>query len=348
MTTAIDIHNLNERSLSLLKTLVERYVQDGQPVGSRALSKDSELNLSPATIRNVMADLEEMGLIRSPHTSAGRVPTASGYRLFVDSLLTVKPLDKSMLNKLGSELNDKDESKNVLEKASRILSDVTHMAGVVTLPSRDIIRFRHIEFLALSNNRILVVFVADEQEVHNKIIHTDRAFSAAELQQAANYLNSIYTGQSLAKVTESIIEDLEKNKNQVNEAMVNAVSMAQQVFEKTGDEDYIVSGQTNLMEFSELANMEHLKQLFEAFNQKQAVLHLLEKCQNANGVQIFIGEESGYEPFNQCSVVTSPYTVEGEVLGVLAVVGPTRMAYEKVIPFVDVTAKLLGSALKSR
>ncbi len=336
------------RSLYLLKMLVERYVQDGQPVGSRALSKNSELNLSPATIRNVMADLEEMGLIWSPHTSAGRVPTASGYRLFVDSLLTVKPIDKNLLNKLGEELQGAEENEAVVEKASKILSDVTRMAGVVTLPSRDVIRFRHIEFLALSNNRVLVIFVADEQEVHNKIIHTDRVYSAAELQQAANYLNSIYTGQSLAKVIKSILDDLEKNKNQVNEAMINAVSMAQQVFEKTGDEDYIVSGQTNLMDFSELANMEHLKQLFEAFNQKQAVLHLLEKCQKADGVQIFIGEESGYEPFNQCSVVTSPYTVEGEVLGVLAVVGPTRMAYEKVIPFVDVTAKLLGSALKSR
>lgn len=336
------------RSLYLLKMLVERYVQDGQPVGSRALSKNSELSLSPATIRNVMADLEEMGLIWSPHTSAGRVPTASGYRLFVDSLLTVKPIDKNLLNKLGEELQGAEENEAVVEKASKILSDVTRMAGVVTLPSRDVIRFRHIEFLALSNNRVLVIFVADEQEVHNKIIHTDRVYSAAELQQAANYLNSIYTGQSLAKVTKSILDDLEKNKNQVNEAMINAVSMAQQVFEKTGDEDYIVSGQTNLMDFSELANMEHLKQLFEAFNQKQAVLHLLEKCQKADGVQIFIGEESGYEPFNQCSVVTSPYTVEGEVLGVLAVVGPTRMAYEKVIPFVDVTAKLLGSALKSR
>ncbi len=346
MNAAIDIQNLDDRSLSLLKTLVERYVHDGQPVGSRVLSKDSELQLSPATIRNVMADLEEMGLIRSPHTSAGRVPTASGYRLFVDSLLTVRPVDEALLNKLDAELKENDE--HVLEKASKILSDVTRMAGVVTLPSREIVRFRHIEFLALSNNRILVVFVADEQEVHNKIIHTDRFYSAAELQQAANYLNSIYTGQSLVKVRESILQDLENNKNQVNEAMVNAVSMAQQVFEQTGDEDYIVSGQTNLMDFSELANMEHLKQLFEAFNQKQAVLHLLDKCQNADGVQIFIGEESGYEPFNQCSVVTSPYTVEGEVLGVLAVVGPTRMAYEKVIPFVDVTAKLLGSALKCR
>ncbi len=348
MNTASNIQNLNERSLSLLKTLVERYVQDGQPVGSRALSKNSELNLSPATIRNVMADLEDMGLIRSPHTSAGRVPTASGYRLFVDSLLTVKPIDQTLLSKLDATLKESGETENVVESASRILSEVTRMAGVVTLPSRDIIRFRHIEFLALSNNRILVVFVADEQEVHNKIIHTDRTFSAAELQQAANYLNSIYTGQSLARVRELILKDLEKNKNQVNEAMVNAVNMAQQVFEKTGDEDYIVSGQTNLMDFSELANMEQLKQLFEAFNQKQAVLHLLDKCQSAEGVQIFIGEESGYEAFNQCSVVTSPYTVDGEVLGVLAVVGPTRMAYEKVIPFVDVTAKLLGSALKSR
>lgn len=348
MNTSIDNHNLDERSLLLLKALVERYVQDGQPVGSRVLSKDSQLNLSPATIRNVMADLEDMGLIRSPHTSAGRVPTVSGYRLFVDSLLTVQSVDKALLNKVNNEFNASMEKDEAVEKASKILSEVTRMAGVVTLPNREIVQFRHIEFLKLSNNRILVIFVADEQEVHNKIIHTDRTFSAAELQQAANYLNSIYAGQSLADVREAIVKDLEHNQHQVNQAMIDAVTMAQHMFENTPHEDYVVSGQTNLMDFSELSNMERLKQLFEAFNQKQSVLHLLDKCQHAEGVQIFIGEESDYEPFQECSLVTAPYSAEGQVLGVLGVIGPTRMAYEKVIPFVDVTAKLLGAALKNR
>ena len=341
--------DLNERSLHLLKTLVERYIQDGQPVGSRALSKDSDLKLSPATIRNVMADLEDMGLIHSPHTSAGRVPTVSGYRLFVDSLLTVKPLESQLLEHLseGLETDDEDAS-GIVENASRLLSEVTCMAGVVTLPRREIMCLSHIEFLPLSNNRVLVIFVTNEQEVHNKIIHTDKVFSAAELQQAANYLNSVYSGCTISSVRESVLKELEIEQQQVNQGMIDAVNIAQQAFDQKPAEDYVLSGQTNLMGFSELSSMEHLKQLFDAFNQKQGVIHLLDKCQAADGVQIYIGEESGYQAFDHCSLVTSSYTVNGEVVGVLGVIGPTRMAYEKVIPFVDVTAKLLGAALNPK
>ena len=341
--------DLNERSLHLLKTLVERYIQDGQPVGSRALSKDSDLKLSPATIRNVMADLEDMGLIHSPHTSAGRVPTVSGYRLFVDSLLTVKPLESQLLEHLseGLETDDEDTS-GIVETASRLLSEVTHMAGVVTLPRREIMCLSHIEFLPLSNNRVLVIFVTNEQEVHNKIIHTDKVFSAAELQQAANYLNSVYSGCTISSVRESVLKELEIEQQQVNQGMIDAVNIAQQAFDQKPAEDYVLSGQTNLMGFSELSSMEHLKQLFDAFNQKQGVIHLLDKCQAADGVQIYIGEESGYQAFDHCSLVTSSYTVNDEVVGVLGVIGPTRMAYEKVIPFVDVTAKLLGAALNPK
>ena len=341
--------DLNERSLHLLKTLVERYIQDGQPVGSRALSKDSDLKLSPATIRNVMADLEDMGLIHSPHTSAGRVPTVSGYRLFVDSLLTVKPLESQLLEHLseGLETDDEDTS-GIVETASRLLSEVTHMAGVVTLPRREIKCLSHIEFLPLSNNRVLVIFVTNEQEVHNKIIHTDKVFSAAELQQAANYLNSVYSGCTISSVRESVLKELEIEQQQVNQGMIDAVNIAQQAFDQKPAEDYVLSGQTNLMGFSELSSMEHLKQLFDAFNQKQGVIHLLDKCQAADGVQIYIGEESGYQAFDHCSLVTSSYTVNDEVVGVLGVIGPTRMAYEKVIPFVDVTAKLLGAALNPK
>jgi len=341
--------DLNERSLHLLKTLVERYIQDGQPVGSRILSKDSELNLSPATIRNVMADLEELGLVHSPHTSAGRIPTVSGYRLFVDSLLTVKPLESQLLEHLSEGLEtDHEGAPGIVENASRILSDVTHMAGVVTLPRREIICLRHIEFLPLSSNRVLVIFVTDEQEVHNKIIHTDKVFSASELQQAANYLNSAYSGESISAVRKSVLKELEIERKQVNQGMIDAVNMAQQAFDQKPEDDYVLSGQTNLMGFSELSSMEHLKQLFDAFNQKRGVIHLLDKCQTAEGVQIFIGEESGYQAFDQCSLVTSSYSVNDEVVGVLGVIGPTRMAYEKVIPFVDVTAKLLGVALNPK
>lgn len=341
--------NLNERSLYLLKSLVERYIQDGQPVGSRALSKDPNLKLSPATIRNVMADLEDMGLIYSPHTSAGRVPTVSGYRLFVNSLLTVKPLDSAELEQLqNSLLTETADPSEVLNRASKLLSDVTKMAGVVTLPRRESVALRHIEFLPMSNTRVLVIVVTDSQEVHNKIIHTDKPFTPAELQQAANYLNSVFSGLSLSKIRELVVKDLEQDRNRVNQAMLDAVNMAQMTFAQTPKEDYVLSGETNLMEFSELSDMERLKQLFEAFSQKQGVIHLLDQCLQADGVQIFIGEESGYRAFDHCSLVTSPYSIDGEVVGVLGVIGPTRMAYEKVIPFVDVTAKLLGAALNSK
>lgn len=341
--------DLNERSLYLLKTLVERYIQDGQPVGSRILSKDPQLNLSAASIRNVMADLEDMGLIHSPHTSAGRVPTVSGYRLFVDSLLTVKPLASTELDQLQNSLSAEAEKiSDVVGKASKILSDVTHMAGVVTLPRRETVVLRHIEFLPMSNTRVLVIFVTDGEEVHNKIIHTSKQFSPAELQQAANYLNSVYAGRSLAKIRDLVLSELENDRHQVNQGMLDAVNMAQLTFAQQPKDDYVLSGETNLMGFSELADMECLKQLFEAFNQKRSVIHLLDQCLLADGVQIFIGEESGYRAFDHCSVVTSSYSVNDEVVGVLAVIGPTRMNYQKVIPFVDVTAKLLGAALNPK
>lgn len=341
--------DLNERSLYLLKTLVERYIQDGQPVGSRVLSKDPKLKLSPATIRNVMADLEDMGLIHSPHTSAGRVPTVSGYRLFVNSLLTVKPLESQELDQLQTSLlAENDEPADVLNKASKLLSDVTKMAGVVTLPRRELVALRHIEFLPMSNTRVLVIFVTDGQEVHNKIIHTDKLYGSAELQQAANYLNSVYAGRSLSKIRELILSDMEHDRNQVNQGMIDAMTMAQLTFAEKPKDDYVLSGETNLMGFSELSDMERLKQLFEAFSQKRGMIHLLDQCLQAEGVQIFIGEESGYRAFDHCSLVTSSYSINDEVVGVLGVIGPTRMAYEKVIPFVDVTAKLLGAALNSK
>ncbi|MFZ2449869.1 MAG: heat-inducible transcriptional repressor HrcA [Methylovulum miyakonense] len=340
---------LNERSLQLLKTLVERYISDGQPVGSRALSKDSDLNLSPATIRNVMADLEDLGLVHSPHTSAGRVPTVSGYRLFVDSLLTVQPLNSHELNRLQGTLSAQYDTNNMIGVASRMLADLTNMAGVVTLPRREIVCFRHIEFLPLSHNRVLVIFVTNEQEVHNKIILTAKNFSPAELQQAANYINSMYSGRSLNAVREAVTQELQDDQARINQGMLDAISMAQQVFNQDGKkDDYVLTGETNLMGFSELADRDRLKTLFEAFYQKQGVIDLLDQCMKAEGVQIFIGEESGYQAFDHCSLVTSSYSVSNEVVGVLGVIGPTRMAYEKIIPYVDITAKLLGAALNPK
>ncbi|MGZ4969699.1 MAG: heat-inducible transcriptional repressor HrcA [Methylobacter sp.] len=340
---------LNERSLQLLKTLVERYISDGQPVGSRVLSKDSDLNLSPATIRNVMADLEDLGLVHSPHTSAGRVPTVSGYRLFVDTLLTVKPLESKDLTLLHQGLSVSEDTSDVIGVASRLLSELTQMAGVVTLPKRELVCLRHIEFLSLSHTRVLVIFVTNEQEVHNKIIHTSKVFSPAELQQAANYLNSIYSGRSLDAVRKAVLKELQEDQERMNQGMLDAVKMAQLAFDQDNTkDDYVLTGETNLMGFSELSDMERLKNLFEAFSQKQGVMHLLDQCMKADGVQIFIGEESGYRAFDHCSLVTSSYSVSDEVVGVLGVIGPTRMAYQKIIPFVDVTAKLLGAALNPK
>jgi len=341
--------DLNKRSLQLLKTLVERYINDGQPVGSRVLSKDSELNLSPATIRNVMSDLEELGLIHSPHTSAGRVPTVSGYRLFVDSLLTVKPLDTRDISRLHQGLLETEDTGDVIGITSRLIAELTKMAGVVTLPRRELVCLRHIEFLPLSHKRVLVIFVTNEQEVHNKVIHTDKIFSASELQQAGAYLNSIYYGRSLVKVREAVFKELQEDQERMNQAMLDAIRMAQLTF-KADDEkdDYVLTGETNLMGFSELSSRDHLKKLFDAFSQKRDVIHLLDQSMKAEGVQIFIGEESGYQAFDHCSLVTSSYSVNDEVVGVLGVIGPTRMAYEKIIPFVDVTAKLLGAALNPK
>lgn len=344
-----NLPELNDRSLGLLKSLVERYISEGQPVGSRVLSRDSDLDLSPATIRNVMADLEELGLIHSPHTSAGRVPTVSGYRLFVDALLTVKPINNEEIKRLQHDFGIKQDAADVIEGASKLLSEVTQMAGVVTLPRREMVAFRHIEFLPLSNSRVLVIFVSNEKEVQNQIINTASEFSAAELQQAANYLNAKFEGKSLAAVRKAVLKEMQSDHEHMNREMIDAIAMAQQVF--TGDkaqEDYVLSGETNLMGFSELADMARLRNLFDAFSQKRSIIHLLDQCLEADGVQIYIGEESGYQALDYCSLVTSSYSVNDEVVGVLGVIGPTRMAYEKIIPFVDVTAKLLGAALNPK
>lgn len=342
--------DLNDRSLQLLKSLVEKYISDGQPVGSRVLSKDTALDLSPATIRNVMADLEDLGLIHSPHTSAGRVPTVTGYRLFVDSLLTVKPIKNQDVNafRSGFGLNPENVT-DIVGDASKLLSNFTKMAGVVMLPRQDSVIFSHIEFLALSDRRVLVIYVTNQQEVHNQIIHTSREFESTELQQVANYLNSVFEGRPLSVVREALIKGLDNDHEQINLALQDVVAMAKEAIHKEhAKEDCIISGETNLMGFSELSDMNNLKGLFDAFSQKRSVIHLLDQCLSSDGVQIFIGEESGYKVFDRCSLVTSSYSVNDEVVGVLGVIGPTRMAYEKVIPFVDVTAKLLGSVLNQK
>lgn len=347
MSTDSTLSNLNERSQQLFKVLVEQYISDGQPVASKSLSNDEQINLSPATVRNVMADLEDLGLIISPHTSAGRVPTARGYRLFVDNLVTVKPLRGQAVDKLRSELGIDDSQEALITKASSMLSGMTKMAGVVTIPRREAVILRHIEFLQLTSNRILVILVVNEEEVQNRVIHTERAFTESELIQTANYLNQEFMGKDLSLIRQSVLDSMKQERDDMQHIMKMAIQMTDNVVSDQNDDDFIMAGQTNLMDYAEMANMEKLRQLFDAFNAKRDVLHVLDKSIQAEGMQVFIGEESGYSAFDGCSVITSPYKVSDEVVGVLGVIGPTRMAYDKVIPLVDVTAKLLGSLLSS-
>ncbi len=337
---------IDDRSQYLFKVLVQRYLREGQPVGSRTLSRDSGLDLSPATIRNVMADLEEIGLVRSPHTSAGRVPTVHGLRFFVDSLLKVAPLGSEEVRRLRRKLDPDCNVQELMASTSSLLSDFTRLAGVVTLPRRDELRLRHVEFLPLSGRRVLVILVVNDSEVQNRVIHTGREYSASELQQASNYLSSVFTGKDLHQARERLLAEMRDARDSMNRMMLAAIEMADKAFtdEEQGD-DYVLAGQTNLMEFAELAEMDKLRQLFEAFNEKRQILHLLDGALHADGIQIFIGEESGYEVLDGCSVVTAPYKVQGKVLGVLGVIGPTRMSYDRVIPIVDLTARLLSSAL---
>lgn len=340
---------ISERAQHLLKALVGRYVRDGQPVSSRTLARDAGLDLSPATVRNVMADLEDLKLVCSPHTSAGRIPTLLGYRFFVDSLLTIESLDSSEVQRLRQQLDPDKNTQGLLESASTLLSEVTQLASVVMLPRREHITLRQVEFLGLSENRVLVILVMNEREVQNRIIYTERHYSSAELQQAANYLNALFAGQDLHHVKERLLKEMNEAREHMNRMMLVAVEMAGKAFsdEPRGD-DYVVAGQTNLLSKADNVNLDTLRQLFEAFNQKRDILHLLDQCLKAQGLQIFIGSESGYEVLKDYSVITSPYAVDGQVAGVLGVIGPTRMLYERVIPIVDITAKLLGAALEHR
>ncbi len=344
-------NQLDARTQHLFRVLVENYISEGQPIGSRTLARVSELDISPATVRNIMSDLEVMGYLHSPHTSAGRVPTAQGYRLFVDTLVEVKPLNTTVVTGLKSRLADTNTNqKAVVETASSLLSSLTHMAGVVTMPRQDKAAFRQIEFLSLSDRRILAILVVDQKEVHNRIIHLDKDFSSSELREAANYLNDMLAGRSLHEVRKLLLKELDSVRQDMNELMRTAIELGEKIFSESRDDtenNYIVDGQINLMEFEELSNVEKLRGLFDAFRQKKEILHLLDRCICANGVQIFIGSESGYDVFDDCSVVSAPYKINEDVKGVLAVVGPTRMAYDRVIPIVDVTAKLLSEALNS-
>ncbi len=337
----------DERTGQLMKVLVETYISEGIPVGSKSLLEHSGLKVSSATIRNIMSDLEKMGLIHAPHTSAGRVPTVKGYRIFVDSLLSVRQPDQLLLNELITNIKDKDEQNKILENVSETLSDMTKMAGLVVLPKKELIALTQIEFIPLSNNRILAVLVQSDNEIQNRIIQLEHNYSAAELQQMSNYLNSVLIGKSIKEVCQTLLKKMDNTRQKMDNMMRRAIHMATYAFAEndTAHDDFMISGETNLMQYDDIASMDKMRQLFEAFHEKQHILSLLNHVSDADGVQLFIGDESAYEPLDNCTIVAAPYQIEGQTMGVLGVIGPTRMAYDKVIPIVDLTAKLLTSAL---
>jgi heat-inducible transcriptional repressor len=337
---------LDHRAQTLLKTLIERYIAEGQPVGSRTLSKYSGLELSPATIRNVMSDLEEMGFIASPHTSAGRIPTPLGYRLFVDSLLTVRPLLSNELFEMKEAIQP-DQPQLVISHASQLLSQLTAFAGIVVAPRRQQPRIRQIEFLGLSEKRVLLIIVTADGDVQNRILFTQRNYSPSELTEAANYLNQNCLGLDFDQVRARVVEELRQLRMDMSELMTAALEAGNQAVADTSTQ-YVISGEKNLLGIEDLSsNMTRLRRLFDLFEQRTGLAQLLELSSRAEGVQVFIGGESGIAPLDECSVVAAPYEVDGQIVGTIGVIGPTRMAYERVIPIVDITAKLLTSALSA-
>jgi heat-inducible transcriptional repressor len=341
---------LDERAQILLRLLVEQYIREGQPVGSRTLSREPGLDLSPATIRNIVSDLEELGFVKSPHTSAGRVPTIKGYRFFVDTLIKLTPPKGEELLRFSESMSDASGDPQALAlSVSNLLSAVTSLAGIVTVPRRAQTALRQIEFLPLSGHRVLAILVVNDREVQNKILNVSRDFGADELKRASNYLNAHSAAAACRMARDLLLAELKRTRASMNALMVEAIEMAQQVFpEAEPAPEFVVAGETNLMGLNQVANVETLKGLFEAFGRQRDILHLLDQSMKADGVQIFIGHESGYELLDSYSIVAAPYTTEDDTMGVLGVIGPTRMAYERVIPIVDITAKLLGRALKSR
>ena len=339
---------ISERASILLKTLVEHHIQDGQPVGSSTLLKVAGLPVSAATIRNVMSDLEERGYLHSPHTSAGRVPTALGYRLFVDTLLQIQAPEDDALSALRAELNPDKSATELVQAASSLLSNITAQAGLVTVPRQEANQLRQVEFLPLSGNRVLVILVVNEREVQNRIIHTQRPFTEAQLRDAAAMVNQRYAGQALNQVKERILREMREARSQIDSYLEDSLDLASKALDQEGDgEECMMVGESRLLGSATAEEMPTLRDLFESFEQKKDLLHLLERSTRAEGVQIFIGEEAGYDVFGNYSVVTAPYNDGFRTLGVLGVIGPKRMEYARVIPIVDVTARMLSSALSS-
>ncbi|HQY38430.1 MAG: heat-inducible transcriptional repressor HrcA [Giesbergeria sp.] len=329
---------LDDRAKLLLKALVERYIEDGQPVGSRTLSRASGLELSPATIRNVMADLEELGLIASPHTSAGRIPTARGYRLFVDTMLTVQR------EQITSHALAPEQPQKVIANAAHMLSSLSQFVGVVMAPRRSSV-FRHIEFLRLSERRFLVIIVSPDGDVQNRVIFSEADFTQTQLLETANFLNAHYAGMAMEQVRERIKTEVESLQGEIAALMKAAVNVSSEALTQA-QEEVVISGERNLLAVSDFSkDMGNLRRAFDLFEQKTQILRLLDVSSQAEGVRIFIGGESQVVPFEELSIVSAPYEVDGQVVGTLGVIGPMRMPYEKMIQIVDITSRLVSNAL---
>lgn len=339
---------LDERSKSLLKTLVERYIADGQPVGSRTLSKASGLELSPATIRNVMADLEELGLIASPHTSAGRIPTARGYRLFVDTMLTAQPgIVGADFRPIDTTALQPDQPQRVIASAAHLLSNLSNFVGVVTAPRKPSV-FHHIEFLRLGDRRVLVIMVSPDGDVQNRVIFTSQDLTQTELAEASNRLNAHYAGLSLEQVRERLKHEVDALRGEIGSLMSAAVQAGTDAMVEQ-QEQVIISGERNLLTVQDFSNdMGSLRRLFDLFEQKTQLMRLLDVSSRAEGVRIYIGGESQIVPYEELSIVSAPYEVDGQVVGTLGVIGPTRMAYDRMIQIVDITSRMVGNALSQK
>ena len=336
---------LGPRARQLLRTLIARHIRDGEPVGSQTLARHSGLDVSAATIRNILADLEEQGLLAAPHASAGRVPTAQGYRVFVDSLLQVQPLSNAEMARLRAELAAGGGTQSLLGSASELVSAMTHFVGVVSVPRREQFAFRHIDFVPLGGQRVMAILVFSDNDVQNRIIQTRRVYGAQDLERVANYLNAQFAGRPVADIRATLVRELQDERSEMEALFSHTIELAEQALAPGGDEDMLLAGQTRLIGVQDLSDLDRLRELFEAFARKREILQLLERTVHAPGVRIFIGEETGLAPLEGVSLVTAPYASAGRVLGVVGVIGPTRMAYDRVIPVVQATADLLGAAL---
>lgn len=337
---------LSPRASSLLKTLVEMHIREGQPIASKNLQGESGLSVSPATVRNIMAELEDLGYLASPHTSAGRIPTAQGYRFFVDSLLQVGPVEQGAVSALNAALDPNRSTSELVQSASNLLAQITYQTGIVTVPKPASSQLRQIEFLPLSGGRVLVILVINEREVQNRIIQMQRPMNEEQLKAAADIINQRYAGADLSQVKTQIVREMAEARSRIDAYLEAALELASAAIDtQEQSENVMVTGEASLLNQASPEDMQKLRELFDAFERKRDLLELLERCSRADGIQIFIGEEAGFDVFGDFSVITAPYAQGSQSLGVLGVIGPTRMAYERVIPIVDVTARMLSAAL---